>query len=315
MKTGAAELLARFCRERRLPAAFERAVAEQLWPLAQWIAGEWRACGHCLVVGINGAQGTGKSTVAAVLQLLLVQSGLRAAVLSIDDLYLTRAQRSVLARSVHPLLATRGVPGTHDVDLGVRLLERLRDLGASETCRLPRFDKLADDRSPADGWPAAKGPIDVVLFEGWCVGTPPQSTAALAFPANALEAGEDADGRWRRWVNDRLREDYPRLFAAIDRLIFLRTPDFGRVLAWRQQQETGLARRTGSQPGMTGPALHRFVQHYERLTRHALATLPARADVCIELAEDHRIARVHYRETVPGRPVQAGQTGAAPAAS
>lgn len=313
------ERLAHFCRERCLPAAFEDAATEHLGPLALWIARERRACGRCLVVGINGAQGTGKSTLAAALRLLLGGAGLRATVLSIDDLYLTRQQRSVLARSVHPLLATRGVPGTHDVETGIRLLERLQALGSSESLRLSRFDKLADDRLPAEQWAIVEGPIDVVLFEGWCVGTPPQADAELDAPVNALESREDADGRWRRWVNDRLRSDYPALFARIDRLIFLRAPGVDQVLAWRAQQEAELVRSTdgaaGAGSGMNEAELRRFVQHYERLTRHALAVLPAQADVCVDLAQDHRITRVGYREFRSADPPQAGQAALPPAAS
>lgn len=316
---GLHQRLAHFCRERGLPAAFERGAAEHLGPLAQWIARERRAHGRCMVVGINGAQGTGKSTLAAALGLLLGDTGLGAAVLSLDDLYLTRQQRSVLARSVHPLLATRGVPGTHEVETGIRLLERLRALGSSEILRLPRFDKLADDRCAEDRWPGVEGPIDVVLFEGWCVATPPQADAELDAPVNALEAQEDADGRWRRWVNDRLRADYAPLFALVDRLVFLRAPGVDQVLAWRAQQEAGLLRSTDAgadaASGMNEAELRRFVQHYERLTRHALAVLPDQADACIDLARDHSITRVGYRESRSADAAQPGQAAVPPAAS
>lgn len=318
MKTGAADvrgLLAGFCRERRLPAAFAQDGQRYLWPLAQWIAGVQRLQGRCLVVGINGAQGTGKSTIAAVLAQLLGLTGLRMAVLSIDDLYLPRARRLALAAAVHPLLATRGVPGTHEVELGIAVLQRLRTLAAQGSCRLPRFDKLADDRLPMAQWPEIDGPVDVVLFEGWCVGTPAQSAAELAQPVNALEAEEDADSRWRRWVNDRLREDYPRLFALVDRLVFLRTPDFEHVVSWRRQQENELAHAAGSATSMDADALQRFIRHYERLTRHALATLPGLADVCVQIGPDHGIAGVRYRDPPGAERGQDGQVGVPPPSS
>ncbi|SFF40627.1 D-glycerate 3-kinase [Fontimonas thermophila] len=284
-----------FCRARGLPAHYADAARTHLRKLAQWISVRHRQTGHRLVIGVNGAQGSGKTTLCALLELLLRQNGLRSAVLSIDDLYLPRAQRLALAHTVHPLLATRGVPGTHDVDLGQRLLDGLRR-GIAVT--LPRFDKLSDDRLPTQDWIPIDEAVDIILFEGWCVGTPAQTDSQLDSPINALEAEEDTDGRWRRWVNTRLREDYPRLFAAIDHLVFLRIPGFEQVFEWRWQQEAELA-AAGHRPGMDADTLRRFIQHYERLTRHALAVLPDRADICIELARDHSIAAVHYRQPGP----------------
>ena len=81
--------------------------------------------GHPLVLGICGAQGSGKSTLAEALAERLERDGLACAVLSLDDLYLTRAERERLARGVHPLLATRGPPGTHDTSLGIAVLDAL----------------------------------------------------------------------------------------------------------------------------------------------------------------------------------------------
>src|SRR5689334_11864372 len=101
--------------------------------LAQWIASKVRP-GRLLTIGINGAQGSGKSTLAALLHDLLEDgAGLRTVVLSIDDFYRTRAERQGLAREVHPLLETRGVPGTHDVALARHVLARLRELGRGES--------------------------------------------------------------------------------------------------------------------------------------------------------------------------------------
>lgn len=294
----ARERVQRYCTERCLSAAFAEAALTRLWPLAQWIAAQRQAQSTCLVVGINGAQGTGKSTLAGVVLQFLDLLGLRVAGLALDDLYLPRAKRLDLAASVHPLLATRGVPGTHDVEMGIELLDRLRRLRAGESLSLPRFDKANDDRVDSGRWSVVSGPLDVILFEGWCVGTPPQTEAALAQPVNALEANEDVDGRWRRWVNERLAQDYARLFAPIDRLVFLHAPAFAQVFEWRRQQEADTARIAGSSATrlLDDGALRRFIGHYERLTRHALATLPQRADVVVDLDADHRIAAVRYRD-------------------
>ncbi|HEY0504822.1 MAG TPA: kinase, partial [Lysobacter sp.] len=133
------------------------------------------------VYGICGLQGSGKSTLAAQLAAMARSRGLRVAVLSVDDLYFGRGERRRLARRVHPLLATRGPPGTHDVTLGCVTLDALR---AGTPVALPRFDKPADTRLPPSRWRRVEA-VDLVLFEGWFLCTPPQDEAALREPINA----------------------------------------------------------------------------------------------------------------------------------
>ncbi|KLI98849.1 kinase [Luteimonas sp. FCS-9] len=258
-------------------------------PPAQWpaalVAGVLDdALGHAArVLGISGLQGTGKSTLAAQLADAAAARGLPVATLSLDDLYLDRDARRTLARTVHPLLATRGPPGTHEVALGCALLDTLR---AGGTARLPRFDKRTDTRRPAADGPVA-GPVALTIFEGWCLGARPEPAAALTTPINALERDEDPDGTWRRWCNAALERDYPALWRRVDRLLFLQPPGFDVVPAWRWQQEQAL--RAGAPGGgMTRAQVGRFVQHYERVSRQALRTLPALADVVISLDAQRR---------------------------
>lgn len=243
------------------------------------------------VAGICGAQGSGKSTLATILAERLAAHGVRTAVLSLDDLYRTRTEREALAASVHPLLLTRGVPGTHDVGLG---LETLAALERGEAAALPRFDKARDDRAPRTGWAQAPADTALLILEGWCLGARPQHEAALTEPANDLERDEDRDGTWRRFVNRALAGEYQRLFARIDLLAFLAAPSFDSVFGWRREQERALQAQTGAgAPGiMSDAALGRFIAHYERLTRHMLAEMPARADLVIELAEDRTVRRI-----------------------
>lgn len=240
------------------------------------------------VIGLCGAQGSGKSTLASAMRCALIAGGVSAAVLSIDDLYLTRAERHAMARNIHPLFATRGAPGTHDVALGEHVLAAL-DRG--EAVALPQFDKAADDRIPESAWPLIEPPLDVLIFEGWCVGARPEDAEALASPINQLEAEEDRDGIWRRAVNDALAGGYQRLFARLDRLILLAAPSFGIVSRWRSEQEVAL-RHTRPDGGavMDSEALDRFVQHYERITRHILREMPGRADLVLRLDDDRRVA-------------------------
>lgn len=246
-----------------------------------------------VVVGLCGAQGSGKSTLARAVVTGCEREGWRAAALSLDDLYLTRAERHLLARDIHPLLATRGVPGTHDVPLGLSLLAAL-ETGASAP--LPRFSKAEDDRAPRRAWPLAPAHCEVLVFEGWCLGARPQPVEALATPVNALEAEEDADGRWRGYVNTALAGAYQSLFVRVDRLILLAAPDFAIVREWRLEQERELARRRGGGSGIMDEAgIERFIAHFERLTRYILDEMPARADLVVELDAQRRPKAMHAR--------------------
>ena len=255
--------------------------------------------GDVLVLGVAGAQGTGKSTLAAHLQALVAALGAEAAVLSLDDLYLPRAERVALAADVHPLLRTRGVPGTHDVGLGMRILTALCARAAAQvgvapaehSIAMPRFDKGLDDRLPVSQWRVQRLPVALVIVEGWCLAVPPQTAQALQSPVNQLEQELDADGRWRRWVNARLAADYQTLFARLHALVALLPPDFEAVLRWRTEQERSLP----AERRMNDAALARFIAHYERLTRQGLASWPQSADCCVWLAPDHRIERVSWR--------------------
>jgi len=262
--------------------------------LAIWMAR--RSQGQrCPIFGINGAQGSGKSTAAAfIAEELSTSFGLNAVVLSLDDFYLPRVVRQTLAADVHPLLATRGVPGTHEVALGIATLRRLRN---GEQVAVPRFSKADDDQLPPQQWPVIEGPVDLVLFEGWCVGIPPQSLEELDTPVNELEAREDADGHWRRLVNAALGDAYAEWFAQLDALIFLRVPDFACVRHWRGQQERDTARLAGAAAiGLQSSAqLERFIQHYERLSAHALRVLPGRADVLLRLGVDHSVIDIRFK--------------------
>ncbi|MEO5707940.1 MAG: kinase [Alteraurantiacibacter sp.] len=265
--------------EHHLPRSY-RAVVEEYWaPLADMIATRNKP----LIVGINGAQGSGKSTLCAFLEVLLAERGLNVATLSLDDLYLSKADRQRLAAEIHPLFATRGVPGTHAPALGMAIFDAVK---AGRDITLPRFDKGTDDRLPDPQH--VSGPVDVLLFEGWCVGCTPEADEELLDPVNALERGEDPDGVWRSVANLWLRGEYRDLFARLDMLVMLKVDGFDAVTANRRKQEDKLRKARPDAPGlMDEAALVRFCQHYERLTRHMLEDLPRRADVVIEIGPDH----------------------------
>lgn len=227
---------------------------------------------------LAGLQGTGKSTLGAQLGALARSRNERLAVLSIDDFYLGRRERLRLGRTVHPLLATRGPPGTHDVALACEVID---DLLAGRDTRLPRFDKIADRRLPPSRWPRATA--DRVLLEGWFLKVPPQAPEALVEPLNALERLEDPDGTWRGWCNHALAEDYPALWLRLPWLLFLQGPGFDTVPTWRWQQEQTLQAANPARATMSHAQVMRFVQFFERVSRHALATLPGIAQHTVHL--------------------------------
>lgn len=238
-----------------------------------------------LVVGICGAQGSGKTTLVAALASALHAEGIAVAKLSLDDLYLTRSERQELAHEVHPLFATRGVPGTHDIALGLETLDALK---RGEPVPLPRFDKGTDDRAAIETWPSAPANTQVLLLEGWCLGARSQDPAALVDPVNALEADEDPAGTWRAHANAALAGPYQGLFARIDLLVMLAAPGWHVVAQWREQQEAEL-RATGAARAMDAPQVRRFIQHYERLTRWILEEMPARADLVVRLGAGREV--------------------------
>ncbi len=276
-----------------LPPQWLEDTVRHVTPLAINIAGLHARQQRPLVVGINGAQGTGKSTLAKAIALMLENKfHLKTTVVSLDDFYLSHASRQHLGQTVHPLLVTRGVPGTHDVALALDTLQRLRQ--GNDDVVLPGFDKANDDCIAEADCGRARAPRDIIILEGWCIGVQPQTEAELTAPVNPLELNEDSDGRWRRYVNHCLAADYQDLFADIDYLIMLKAPSFDCVLAWRSLQESKLAAKLAEHQQlaakiMTPDAIHRFIQHYERLTRHSIATLPAQADTVLYLDTDHRI--------------------------
>ncbi|AYG94601.1 kinase [Brevundimonas naejangsanensis] len=238
---------------------------------------------HIPLIGVAGAQGSGKTTLARA-----AAERLGAACLSLDDVYLTRARREAKSRAVHPLFAVRGPPGTHDLALLEGTITALRATDPDSLTPLPAFDKLADDRRPWVDWPVFAGRPSAVLVDGWCLGATPQPEADLVAPINALEAQRDGQGIWRRAVNANLAGPYAQAFARFDAVLFLKAPSFDAVLDWRCQQEAGLM---GLSPADLPPArraaLAVFIQHFERITRSMLAG-GVRADVTIALDEHRR---------------------------
>jgi D-glycerate 3-kinase len=260
-------------------------IAHQIAALPQ---GDWPP-----LVAINGAQGSGKSTLTRLVAEALARfHGLRPALASLDDFYLSKAARLELARKVHPLCATRGVPGTHDVPLMRRTLDSLATATPGTRTAMPLFDKLADDRLPEARWPQFEGRPDLILFEGWCVGLNADDVPPWTGPINALEAAEDPMGGWFAWSLAALRKDYEPVWNQIALLVSIELADLDVVIDSRLRQEHDLP-TDAAHPRMNRAEVTRFVEHYERYTRALWATMPERADVLLrrDAAFDYTFAK------------------------
>jgi len=231
------------------------------------------------LVGINGAQGSGKSTLVQLVGEALVRAhGVRPCLLSLDDFYLGKPARYQLGDKVHRMCEVRGVPGTHDPILLEDTLIALGKAGPDSLTPLPRFDKLDDDRISREDWPDFTGRPDVILLEGWCVGLRAEDVPPYTGPINELEAVEDPEGEWFEWSLSELSAAYPPVWDRIALLVSIEVPDLETVIASRLAQEDGLA-EGNDRPRMDRAAVTRFVQHYERFTRALWTAMPTRADM------------------------------------
>ena len=281
-----------FIEREALPYSFRKEAIEYYLPLADQVKIWSESVQGAYFLGLNGGQGTGKSTVAALLALTLrKRHGLSTAVVSLDDLYLPKAAREELAARVHPLLQTRGVPGTHDIELALALFE---NVAQGQAVEFPVFDKAIDDRSSKLSNLVGES-TDIFLFEGWCVAACAEDS--VCEPVNDFEAQYDSDGLWRQYANTQLAGHYQTLFSYLNHLVMLKAPSFECIYAWRGLQEQKLALRVQQEGAdssgvMSEEELIHFISHYERLTRHMLEEMPLRAGVVIELAEDHSVSGV-----------------------
>ncbi|WP_422381709.1 hypothetical protein [Marinicellulosiphila megalodicopiae] len=264
---------------------------------------EYNSQSEPLIIGINGCQGSGKSTISDFIGAYIEdQTHYKAVVFSLDDFYLTQEIRQKNGKNIHPLLSVRGVPGTHNVALLQFVLNQLK---FNQPVSIPKFNKAKDDVEPKENWTHIKDPVDFIIIEGWCLGVDAQTDLELQEPINTLEKNEDAHRLWRNYVNDAIKQDYQIIYELIQHWVVLKAPNFDTVYRWRKEQEDKLrvklknANDMDKSKIMNDEQVTRFIQFFERLTTHGFKTLPSIADYCFELDENREITTVQKnRQTV-----------------
>lgn len=242
-------------------------------------------------IGLNGGQGSGKTTLSDFIQTVLSLVAKKFVTgFSIDDIYKTVAEREKQSNEIHPLCKVRGVPGTHDIQMGLEVLDSLCGAGKETLTPIPSFSKLLDSHKPKEDWKAFRGRPEYIFFDAWCAGARPVSEKNWKPPMNALEREEDPDGIWSKWSNKELAGDYQVLFGRFDLLLMIKVPGMEFVYQSRWLQEQTLA-KTLKDPLlkdkiMTEEEVYRFVMHYERLTHYILEEMPTFSDIVLGRDEE-----------------------------
>ncbi len=265
-------------------------------PMSFWIEKKYMEKGKTLFLGLSGGQGSGKTTVTAILKIILGKFFKRTVyTMSIDDFYKTLKERNQISRTIHPLFKTRGVPGTHDVNLIKKLFNFIRRKKFRKF-KLPRFDKSIDDRFEEKYWNTIKKRPEIVILEGWCIGAKPQSNSLIKKPINILERKEDKNFIWRNYVNKKLKIEYKKIFNMLDHVIFIRVPNFKMVLKWRLLQESKLKKKSYlNKKIMSHTQIKRFVMFYQRITLQMIKDLSKCASMVIVLKKNHEFKKILYR--------------------
>ena len=244
------------------------------------------------IIGLAGGQGTGKSTISNILKIILKEGfNLTTVVFSIDDFYKTLKERKEMSKKINTLFLTRGVPGTHDEKL---LLDCLKNLKSQKFKKIviPKFDKSMDDRLPKKKWQQIKKKPKIIIFEGWCVGAKPQKKKDLLSPINTLEKDKDKNGKWRKYVNNKLNTSYKKIFKLIDITIFLKVPSFRHVYEWRLLQEQKLRIASKGKKTMDSKQIRNFIMFYERITKNMLKDLSKKAEFVIKIDDKHTLTSI-----------------------
>lgn len=259
-------------------------------PLAQSLAHQQQKIGRTFIQGLLGGQGTGKTTLGIILKILLMHMGKKFLSISLDDLYKTYADRQEL-RDRCPQLIWRGPPKTHDIDLGIKTLQQLRDrLTNDQPIAIPRFDKSlhngAGDRTES----LIVTNVDIVLFEGWFVGMRPLPISAFRNFAPPIISESDRD--FALQCNAEL-DNYLPLWEYLDSLIVLKPEDYQYSLQWRREAEHKLI--ASGKSGLSDIEITQFVEYFWKALHPDFFMPPMldRADLVVEISRSHLPIKIY----------------------
>ena len=276
----------------------EKMIKSFLIPISFWIAKKAKKNKTC-IVGLSGGQGSGKTTISSIISIILRKYfKLNVFTISIDDFYKTRKERFLLSKRIHPLLMTRGVPGTHDINMMLDFFKRVKGK-KFRSLKLPKFNKVTDDRYNKKSWYSLKKKPEIIIFEGWCVGAKAEKNNTLKKSVNSLEKLKDTELTWRRYVNEQLKTKYKQLYDQLNCLLYIKSSNFTLLKKWRIKQETKLRiknKRSNKFKIMSDQEVINFMQTYQRVTQSMFKYAPKYASIILNLKSNHQIKSVIYNK-------------------
>ena len=275
----------------------ERMLKSFLVPICFWIVNKTKNK-KPFFVGLAGGQGTGKTTISSIIKIILEKHfKLKVFKISIDDFYKTRKERINLSKKIHPMLMTRGVPGTHDIKMMLDFFNKAKNKKFKKM-KLPNFNKAVDDRFPKKSWNNIKEKPDIIIFEGWCVGARAEINKTLKNPINSLERNNDQNLIWRKYVNQQLKTKYNKLYSQLNCMIYLKAKNFSLLQKWRLKQEQKLKLKTKKKSLnkiMNKSDVINFMQTYQRITQNMFKNMPKYASIILNLNGNHQIKSAVYK--------------------
>ena len=276
----------------------DKMIKSFLIPVSFWISNKTNKK-KPLMIGLAGGQGSGKTTISSILTLILQKYfKLKVFKISIDDFYKTRKDRKYLSKNKHPLLMTRGVPGTHDIDLMLKFFKKVKSK-SFKNLTVPKFNKAIDDRCKKNLWYKLKSKPDVVIFEGWCVGAKAQKASELKKSINSLEKVYDQKLEWRSHVNNQLKTKYKTLFNQLDGLLYLKAKNFNLLRKWRLKQERKLWIQKKNKKNlkiMSSGDVINFMQTYQRITQQMFKDAMKSSSIIMNLNSNHQIQKIKFKK-------------------
>ena len=276
----------------------ERMIKSFLIPLCFWISKKADKK-RPYFVGLAGGQGTGKTTSSSLIKIILTKYfKLKVFKISIDDFYKTRKERIRLSKRVHSMLLTRGVPGTHDINMMLNFFKKVQSK-KFKRLKLPTFNKAIDDRFNKKRWYDLKEKPDVIIFEGWCVGAKAEKINTLNKTINLMEKNKDKKKIWRKYVNQQLKSKYKNLYSQLNCLIYLRAKNFNLLQKWRLKQERKLllsSKKNSKLKIMNKEDVLSFMQTYQRVTQNMFKNMPKYASIILNLNSNHQIKTAVYKK-------------------